>query len=137
LATAGFSFQKDLPPAPGRQTGELQPTPAQGPAQPGPGAPPPPDPGLGGLLPLFIMIVPLLLFMFWSSRSQQKKQEKILSALTKGDRIIVQGGLVGKFVEMNERIAKIEISPGVKVDVLRSGILGKDTPETQAAAEKK
>jgi len=92
---------------------------------------------MGGLLPLFIMIVPLLLFMFWSSRSQQKKQDKVLSALTKGDRIIVQGGLVGKFVEMNERIAKIEIAPGVKIDVLRSGILGKDTPETQAAAEKK
>jgi preprotein translocase subunit YajC len=136
LATTGFSFQ-NLPPAPGRQPGELQPAPAPGPAQPGPGGPPPAEPGLGGLLPLFIMIVPLLLFMFWSSRSQQKKQEKILSALTKGDRIIVQGGLVGKFVEMNERVAKIEIAPGVKIDVLRSGILGKDTPETQAAAEKK
>ena len=49
----------------------------------------------------------------------------------------MQGGLVGKLVEMNERIAKIEVAPGVKVDVLRSGILGKDTPETQAAAEKK
>lgn len=93
---------------------------------------------MSGLLPLFIMIVPLLLFMFWSSRSQQKKQEKVLSSLAKGDRIIVQGGLMGKFVEMNERVAKIEIAPGVKIDVLRSGILGKDTPETaQAAAEKK
>lgn len=92
---------------------------------------------MGGLLPLFIMIVPLLLFMFWSSRSQQKKQEKVLSSLTKGDRIIVQGGMVGKFVEMNERVAKIEIAPGVKIDVLRSGILGKDTPETQAAATEK
>ena len=92
---------------------------------------------MGGLLPLFIMIVPLLLFMFWSSRSQQKKQDKVLSSLAKGDRIIVQGGLVGKFVEMNERIAKIEIAPGVKIDVLRSGILGKDTPETQAAAAEK
>ena len=90
-----------------------------------------------GLLPLFIMLVPLLLFMFWSSRSQQKKQEKILTSLTKGDRIIVQGGLIGKFVEMNDRLAKIEIAPGVKIDVLRSGILGKDSPETQAAAEKK
>ena len=92
---------------------------------------------MGGLLPLIIMVVPLLLFMFFSSRSQQKKQEKILSALAKGDRIIVQGGLVGKFIEMNERIAKIEISPGVKIDVLRSGILGKDSPETQAAAAEK
>ena len=87
-------------------------------------------------MPMLLMIVPLLLIMMWGSRSQQKKQAAVLQSLTKGDRVITQSGLVGKFVEMNERIAKIEISPGVKVEVLRSGILGKDTPETAAAVDK-
>jgi len=86
---------------------------------------------------MLVMVVPLLLFMFWSTRSQQKKQEKTLAALAKGDRVILQSGLVGKFLEMNERFAKIELSPGMKVDVLRSSILGKDSPETQAAVEKR
>lgn len=85
---------------------------------------------------MLLMIAPLLLLMFWSSRSQQKKQEKVLSSLTKGDRVITQSGLVGKFLETSERLAKIEIAPGVKVDVLRSSILGKDSAETQAQAEK-
>jgi preprotein translocase subunit YajC len=88
------------------------------------------------MLPMLLMIVPLLLIMLWGSRSQQKKQQQVLSTLSKGDRVITQSGLVGKFLEMNERIAKIEISPGVKIEVLRSGILGKDTPETQAAVDK-
>ena len=92
---------------------------------------------MGGMLPILIMVIPLLLLMFWSSRSQAKKQEKALSDLKKGDRIIVQGGMVGKFIEMDNKFAKIEIAPGVKIDVLRSGILGKDSQETQAAAEKK
>ena len=52
--------------------------------------------------------------MFWSSRSQQKKQEKVLVGLTKGDRVILQSGLVGKFVELSDKIAKVEIAPGVK-----------------------
>jgi preprotein translocase subunit YajC len=127
---AAYAFHQNVPPAPGRQpTGEVQPQPAPAPGGPAPGGHPQGEPpGMTGLLPLF---------MFWSSRSQQKKQEKVLSSLTKGDRIIVQGGLIGKFVEMNDRLAKIEIAPGVKIDVLRSGILGKDSPETQAAAEKK
>ena len=86
---------------------------------------------------MLLMVVPLLLFMFWSTRSAQKKQEKTLTGLAKGDRVILQGGLVGKFLEMNERIAKVELSPGIKVDVLRTSILGKDSPETQAVAEKK
>jgi preprotein translocase subunit YajC len=132
-----FAFHQNVPPAPGRQpTGEVQPQSAPGPAGPAPGGHPAEPPGFSPMM-LILVMAPLLLFMFWSSRSQQKKQEKVLSSLTKGDRIIVQGGLIGKFVEMNDRLAKIEIAPGVKIDVLRSGILGKDSPETQAAAEKK
>ena len=76
------------------------------------------------------------LTLMWGSRSQSKKQAALMSSLAKGDRVITQSGLDGKFLEMNDRIAKIEISPGVKVEVLRSGIMGKDTPETAAAVDK-
>ncbi len=120
-----------VPPAPGRQPGEIHPEPSA----PAGGAPSEPAPG--GMWIMLLMIAPLLLLMFWSSRSQQKKQEKVLSGLAKGDRVVLQGGIVGKFLEMSERVAKVEIAPGVKVDVLRSSILGKDSPETQAAAEKR
>jgi preprotein translocase subunit YajC len=122
---------QNVPPAPGREPGVVQP-------QPGPaGSAPAPEPPAGGMWVMLLMVVPLLLFMFWSTRSAQKKQEKTLSELAKGDRVILQGGLVGKFLEMNERFAKIEISKNVQVDVLRSSILGKDSAETQAAAEKR
>lgn len=124
---------QNVPPAPGRQTGEVQP-------QPHPGGPAPAaqaEPPQGGMWVMLLMVVPLLLFMFWSTRSAQKKQEKTLTALAKGDRVILQSGLVGKFLEMNERFAKVELSPGIKVDVLKTSILGKDNAETQAAAEKR
>jgi preprotein translocase subunit YajC len=123
---------QNVPPAPGRQTGEVQPQQHAG----GP-APAAAEPPAGGMWVMLLMVVPLLLFMFWSTRSQQKKQEKTLSGLAKGDRVILQSGLVGKVLEMNERFAKVELAPGMKVDVLRTSILGKDTAETQAAAEKR
>jgi len=88
------------------------------------------------LAPL-LLLVPLLLLMFFSSRSQQKKQQAALSALKKGDRVLTQGGFVGKLVEVGDRYAKLELAPGVKVEVLKSGLLGKDTAETAAAVEKK
>ncbi|HEY3498473.1 MAG TPA: preprotein translocase subunit YajC [Polyangiaceae bacterium] len=125
-----------VPPAPGRQ-GEVQPDrPATAPG-PGPSGPAGEPPGAGGFWLMLALMAPLLLLMFWSSRSQAKKQEKLLAGLTKGDRVLTQSGLAGKYLETTDRFAKIEIAPGVKVDVLRSSILGKDTPETQAAAEKK
>jgi preprotein translocase subunit YajC len=124
------AFQ-NVPPAPGRESGTAQP------------APPPTEPtatppqGFGSLLPMLIFIVPLMLLLFFTSRSQQKKQAAVLASLKKGDRVITQGGLVGRLVEMGDRFVKLEISPGVKVEVLRSNVLGTDTAETQAAAEKK
>ncbi len=88
------------------------------------------------ILPL-VLLVPVLLLMFFSSRSQQKKQAAAIAELKKGDRVLLQGGLVGKLVEIQERYAKVELAPGMKVDVLKSSLLGKDTPETAAAAETK
>jgi preprotein translocase subunit YajC len=133
LASAAL-YSQVVPPAPGRQQGEVQPD--RPPAGQAAGAPSG-EPGAGGFWFMLAMFAPLLLLLFWSSRSQAKKQEKVLSSLAKGDRVLTQSGLVGKFLEMSDRFAKVEIAPGVKVDVLRTSILGKDSPETQAAAEKK
>jgi preprotein translocase subunit YajC len=137
VKSAALGFQ-NVPPAPGREGVVSQPaTPAAG-----TGASESPSSGFA-FLPMLVMVVPLLLLMFWTSRSQSKKQATMLSGLAKGDRVLLQSGIVGKFIEMNDRIAKIEISPGVKIDVLRSALAGKDNLETQqvvadkAAAEKK
>lgn len=75
--------------------------------------------------------------MFWTSRSQQKKQQKALAELKKGDTILTQSGLRGKLVEMGDRFAKVEIAPGTKVDILRSTVLGKDSAEVEAKLEKR
>lgn len=91
---------------------------------------------LGALLPL-LLVVPLFLFLMWSSRSQQKKQEKALLELKKGDRVLTQSGLVGKLLETGDRYAKLELAPGVKVEVLKSSLLGRDTGNNVPAPEKK
>jgi len=80
-----------------------------------------------------LLLLPLLFLMFWSSRSQQKKQAAAISGLKKGDRVLTQAGLVGKLVDIGDRYAKVEVAPGVKVDILKSGLLGKDTGDVQPA----
>ena len=86
---------------------------------------------------MLIMVVPLVLLMAFTSRSQSKKQGKVLASLQKGDRVITQGGMVGKLIELGDRYAKVEVSPGVKIEVLKTGLLGKDDAETAASLEKK
>jgi preprotein translocase subunit YajC len=133
LATAN-SFYQSVPPAPGRPEAPGAPAPAPAPAstQAQPSGGPPPD-GPGGFSMLFpiLLLVPLLILMFWSSRSQQKKQAAAISALKKGDRVLTQSGLVGKLLEVGDRYAKVEVAPGVKIEMLKSGLLGKDTGDVQ------
>jgi preprotein translocase subunit YajC len=89
------------------------------------------------MLPLLIMVLPMLLLLFFSSRSQQKKQAAAVSGLKKGDRVLTEGGIVGRLVELGDRYAKLEVAPGVKIEILKTRLAGADTVETQTAAEKK
>lgn len=85
----------------------------------------------------FLILIPFVLILFLNSRSAQKKAQKMLADLKKGDRVLTQGGIVGKLVEIGDRYAKVEIAPGVKIEVVKSGLLGKDSLETASAIEKK
>lgn len=123
-----FALQT-LAPSPGHATTTQAPS--------APSAPPSGDQGTFGLLLPILMFLPLIGMMFWSSRSQQKKQQKAIAELKKGDLVLTQGGLRGKLLEMGDRFAKIEVAPGMKVDILKSAVLGKDSVETGAQLEKK
>lgn len=128
-----------VPPAPGRpaQANGSESTPTKTAVGAQPASPPAgQDPGLMGWFP-FLILIPFVLILFLNSRSQQKKAQKLLAELKKGDRVLIQGGVVGKLVEMGDRYAKVEIAPGVKIEVIKSGLLGKDSPETAANVEKK
>jgi preprotein translocase subunit YajC len=124
------SLYQAVPPAPGRPSGPVEtnahtvvPSEPPGPAG---GAPPPSGPsGFSALFPI-LLFVPLLILLFWSSRSQQKKQTAALAGLKKGDQVVLQSGLIGELVQIGERTMKVEIAPGVAVEVLKSGVVGKD-----------
>lgn len=88
------------------------------------------SPGGLGMPLMMLMFLPLILVMLWQSRSQQKKQEQAVSSLKKGDRVVTQSGLIGRLVELDNRYAKLEIATGVKVQVLRTSLAGRDAEDS-------
>lgn len=87
---------------------------------------------------MLIMMVALVVFMFWSSSRQRKKQQALIASLKRGDRVLTQSGIVGRIDELEDRYARLEIAPGVKIRVLRSSLAGKDgTPEAAVEATRK
>ncbi len=55
---------------------------------------------------------------------QAKTHKKMIEDLRKGDQIITQGGLIGKISKIKDEELEVEISPDVKVRVVRSTIKG-------------
>ena len=84
----------------------------------------------GGGSGILFQIAPLVLifavFYFLLIRPQQKKMKEhrsMVEALSKGDKVVTAGGLVGKISKIeSDRIALVEIAENVKVQVVRSTI---------------
>jgi preprotein translocase subunit YajC len=125
---AEFLFQPTTAPAreaPGGATSQPV-APPQGAEAPRPGF----DPTM-----IVLLLLPLVLF-FFLSRSQSKKQKELEASLKVGDKVVLRSGLVGKLIELGDR-AKVEIAPGVKVEVLKSGIEGRDGGDVKSGGDAK
>jgi len=85
---------------------------------------------------ILIMLLPLL-FVLFMSRNQSKKQKELEAALKPGDRVVTQSGLIGKLLEIGDRTAKLEIAPGVNVQILKASIQGVDGEPKAAEAKDK
>lgn len=79
---------------------------------------------LGFMLLLFVFFY---ILMIRPQQKRMKEQQNMLTALTTGDRVITNGGLLGTIVKTTENSpeVEIEIASGVKVTVLRYSIYKK------------
>ncbi len=98
--------------------------PASGGATPSAGSP------LAGFMPILMMLVIFVPFFLLMSR-RQKKEASARMSLKKGDRVTTTSGLVGELVEMDDRLAKVKIAPGVTVQIVASTV----SPFVEAASK--
>ncbi len=87
--------------------------------------------GIGGSLGLFmpmILIFAIMYFLIFRPQAKkQKEQQKMISEITKGDKVITAGGIYGTVVGVKEKdaILVVEIDKNVKVELSRSSIAKK------------
>jgi preprotein translocase subunit YajC len=78
---------------------------------------------------LFTTVIPLValfaIFYFLLIRPQSQKateHKKMLAALKRNDEVVTQGGLIGRIVELGDKVVTLEIAPNVRVRVERPQI---------------
>lgn len=80
-----------------------------------------PDP-LMSLLPLVVIFI-LFYFILIRPQSKRAKEHKaMVEALSKGDEIVTNGGLLGKVTEVGENFLTVEVADNVKVRVQRHAV---------------
>ena len=79
-------------------------------------------PDLGtNLLFIAIMFGVLYFMLIRPQMKRQKEQKAMLSALSKGDEVVV-AGILGKIVDLDDNHVRLEISKGVIIQVQRGAV---------------
>jgi preprotein translocase subunit YajC len=76
---------------------------------------------LSSFMPILMMLVIFVPFFLLMSR-RQKKEQQARASLKKGDRVMTNAGLVGELMELDERLAKVKIAPGVTVQIVANTV---------------
>ena len=80
-----------------------------------------------GSLPIFLLMFVIIYFLMIRPQSiQQKKHQKLLESLKKGDKIVTRGGITGKVIDIigkEKNKLVIETYAGSKITILKSYIV--------------
>lgn len=81
----------------------------------------------GSGLEMLFLFAPLMVvwyfFLIRPQRQQMKKREETLSAIRRGDQVVLGGGITGKVTKVvDDKELEVEIAEGVKIRAMRSYI---------------
>lgn len=79
-------------------------------------------PGWTTLLMIGGMILIFWFLLIRPQMKQQKEHQQRISALKRGDKVVTQGGLVGKIIKVDDVYAEIELAKDVRVKAVKSTI---------------
>ncbi len=95
---------------------------------------------LTGMLPIVGMFVVIYFFMIRPQQKKMKAQREMVSALRRGDRVLLQGGMFGQVAKtVGDNELMVEIADKVQVKVLRSAVaevLEKTQPVSSTEGDK-
>lgn len=82
---------------------------------------------------LFLPLILLFGYMFYSQNRKQKKWQSLLGSLKTGDKVVTSGGLRGTIVALKDDSLHLRVPPdNLRIEVTRSSIVSVTTPEDQA-----
>jgi preprotein translocase subunit YajC len=77
----------------------------------------------GSLLIMMVVFAAVFYFMIWRPQSKRAKDhKKLMAALSKGDEVVTNGGIVGKISKVTDDFVSLTLSAGVDVHFQKNAI---------------
>lgn len=79
---------------------------------------------LGFILPMVLIFGIMYFLIFRPQAKKQKKQQAMIGALKKGDKIVTAGGIYGTIagIKENDKTLIVKIADNVKIEIGRSSV---------------
>jgi preprotein translocase subunit YajC len=85
---------------------------------------------------LFLPILILIVYMFYSTQRRQKKWQQVVEGLKTGDRVTTTGGLRGTIVAIKDDVIHLRVPPdNLRVEVTKASVAHVTTGEEEAKSK--
>ena len=78
----------------------------------------------GGVLPLVLMFGVIYLLLIRPANKQRRQHAELLNRLKKDDEVMTNGGIYGRILSIDDKVATLEIADKVKIRIMRDRIAG-------------
>ena len=87
-------------------------------------SPTPAAPGgaLGGFIPLIFIVIIMYFILLRPQMRRQKEQQRMVSALKTGDRVVTNAGIHGLISNVKETTVIVKVADNVKIEMEKSAI---------------
>ena len=88
------------------------------PAAPAPG----PAGGIGFFIPFIFIFVIMYFVLFRPQKKRQQEQQRLISGLKTGDRVVTNAGIHGLIANVKEKTVMLKVADNVKIEMEKSAI---------------
>lgn len=78
---------------------------------------------MGGMIFPLLMVAALYFVVLRPQMKRQKEHKAMIEALTKGDEVVIAGGVLGTVSKMGDSYLSVEVAKGVELQVQRSSVV--------------
>ena len=86
------------------------------PAAPGPGG------GIGFFVPFIFIFIIMYFMLFRPQKKRQQEQQRLISSLKTGDRVVTNAGIHGLIANVKETTVMLKVADNVKIEVEKSAV---------------